>query len=104
MKGVVYSMHCAVYGDMCIGETDRPVRARSSEHYCGVMAMDVTTAWGNHYVEDRKSATSPNFAPFYRARIVGRNASLPGRRLMVATEIVWYSAAVNRDCGWRLLD
>ena len=104
MKGVVYSMHFAVFGDMFIGDTDRPVRVRSSEHYCDVMAMEVSTAWGSHYVDDRESATPPNFAPFYRAEILGRNASLPSRRLTKATEIVQYSPAVSRDCGWRLLD
>ena len=63
MKGVVYSMDCAVCGDMYMGEKDRPVRVRYAEHYRDARFMHVRTAWGNHYVDHRESATLPNFAP-----------------------------------------
>ena len=32
MKGVVRSMYCAVFGDIYIGETDRPVLVRLAKH------------------------------------------------------------------------
>ena len=51
MKGVVYSMDCAVCGHMYIGVTGRPVRLRFAEHYRDAKAMDVRTAWGSHYVD-----------------------------------------------------
>ena len=103
MNGVVYSMDCAVCGDMYIGETDRPVRVLFAEHYRDAKAMDMRTAWGSHYVDHRESATSPNFAPFCRSQILGRHTSLPSRRLMEATEIARHTPAVTRDGGWRLL-
>jgi hypothetical protein len=47
---------------------------------------------------------SPPFAPFFRARILGVEASLPSRRLMEAVEIRDRKPAVNGDAGWRLTD
>ena len=103
MKGVVYSMDCAVCGDMYMSDTGRPVRVRYAEHYRDARSMHERTAWGNHYIDHRESATLPNFAPFYRAQILGRHTSLPSRRLMEAAEIARHSPAVNKDGGWRLL-
>ena len=66
-------------GDMYIGETDRPVRVPFAEHYRDAKAMDVRTPWESHYDNHRESATSPNFAAFCRAQILGRHASPTSR-------------------------
>ena len=47
----MYSMDFAVCDDMCIGETDRPVRVPLARHYCDSKAMDVRTAWVSHYID-----------------------------------------------------
>ena len=105
LKGVVYSMSCVVCGDVYIGETERPVRERFAEHYRNAKQMAVRTPWGAHYKsEHRESSTSTNFAPFNNAKILGRESSLPSRKIMEATEIRRRHPAVNSDNGWKLLD
>ena len=105
LKGVVYSMRCTVCDDLYIGETGKPARERFAEHYRDAKRRDVRTAWGSHYIDRRESATtSPEFAPFHKAQILGRQSSLPSRRLLEATEIARHGPEVNRDNGWRLMD
>ena len=104
LKGVVYSMRCAVCDDLYIGETGKPVRERFAEHYRDAKRRDVRTAWGSHDIDHRESATSPEFAPFHKAQIFGRQSSLPSRQLLEATEIARHGPEVNRDNGWRLMD
>ena len=104
LKGVVYSMRCTVCDDLYIGETGNPARERFAEHYRDTKRRDVRTAWGSHCIDRRESATtSPEFAPFHKAQILGRQSSLPSRRLLEATEIARHGPEVNRDNGWRLM-
>ena len=78
LQGVVYSMRCTVSDDLYIGETEKPARERFAEHYRDAKMRDVRTAWGSHYIDHRESATtSPEFAPFHKAQIFGRQSSLP---------------------------
>ena len=100
LKGVVYSMRCTVCDDFYIGETRKPAWERFAEHYRDAKRRDVRTAWGSHYIDHQKSATtSPEVAPFYKAQILGRQSSLPSRRLLEATEIARHGPEVNRDNG-----
>ena len=88
LQGVVYSMRCTVSDDLYIGETGKPARERFAEHYRDAKRRYVRTAWVSHYIDHPESATtSPEFAPFHKVQILGRQSSLPSRRLLEATEI-----------------
>ena len=73
LKGVVYPMRCTVCDELYIGETGKPAGERFAEHDRDAKRRDVRTAWGSHYIKHRESAiTSPEFAPFHKAQILGR--------------------------------
>ena len=89
-------MRYTVCDDLYIGETGKLARERFAKRYYDAKMRDVRTAWGSHYIDHRGSATtSPEFAPFHKAQILGRQSSLPSRRLLEATEIARHGPEVN---------
>ncbi|XP_065194972.1 uncharacterized protein LOC135826269 [Sycon ciliatum] len=100
VKGVVYCMSCTLCAELYVGETERPVRDRFAEHYREARAMVAKAPWGFHYrTQHRESLKSSNFLPFHQAKILGREASLPSRKLLEAIEIRKRKPAVNCDDG-----
>ena len=76
-KNVVYAMDCTVCGEEYVGETERPVRVRMTEHYRDAKTRAVRAPWGAHYVEEHADVdtSSPKFLPFKNARIVTTEVS-----------------------------
>jgi len=107
-KNVVYSMQCTICHELYVGETERPLRDRFLEHHREALVMAVKTPWGWHYRNEHQGSkdviSQPNFQPFYAARILGRESSLPSRKYMEAMEIRKRQPAINNDFGWRLSD
>ena len=104
-KGVVYSLLCSQCGEEYVGETERPVRERMTEHYRDAKLLLAKSPWGSHYRERHQQDTSQrDFQPFQQARVIGRATSRIDRRLLEATEIRRRQPRINQDSGWKLTD
>ena len=124
VKNVVYCMSCTECGELYVGETERPVRIRFAEHYRDARNKAPRSPWGSHYRAEHpgvlvslfflfyfinilgfpkgRGLSLAGFQPFHKAKILGREASLPSRRFLEATFIRQLQPAVNSDEGWRL--
>ena len=104
VKNVVYCMSCTECGELYVGETERPVRIRFAEHYRDARNKAPRSPWGSHYRAEHPGVlvSLAGFQPFHKAKILGREASLPSRRFLEATFIRQLQPAVNSDEGWRL--
>ena len=79
---VVYSMSCAVCGELYVGETERPVHERFVEHYREARAFVARCPWGAHYrANHRDVSTSGIFKPFKDAKLLVSESSLPSRKI-----------------------
>ena len=108
VKGVVYSMFCTVCGKEYVGETECPVHVRFGEHYREARGRVAKSPWGFHCRTQNgdvvEATAAAGFEPFNNAQVVGRETSLPSRKIMEAIEIRDRRPEINEDEGWLLTE
>ena len=88
-----------------VGETDRPMRVRVSEHYQQAKDRCRETPWGEYYLLEHPDVNTqtPDFLPFTDAEILSRHSDTVNRKIAESLHIRKFKPQVNRDRGWRLI-
>ena len=100
----VYSLTCTICSKECIGETQRPIRARVQEHFVDTRKRRKDTSWGEHAFSFHKDiACAKERTPIFTAHILAFEENVIRRKAREAIEIRDRWPEINRNGGWQLV-
>ena len=98
--GVIYKIACEQCGESYVGETERSLGERTSEHQKSIDNKDCKSALSQHLLRSRHIVTTKPIAD--TVEIIDQEPRKAHRKVKEAVHIQLEGAKLNRNDGWEL--